>query len=72
MIRKIIKLVLIFAVLILGFLIYTFAVQIFIVADAKEYMVFPLAVVFIGMVAALRAIWKYRPSSTKITLNKGD
>jgi hypothetical protein len=72
MIRKIIKLVLIFGVSILGLLIYTFIAQIFIVADAKEYMVFPLAVVFIGMVAALKAIWKYKPSSTEITLNKDD
>ena len=66
MIRKIIKLVLFSIILIVG-------VTSFTIAKHSGVGVLPLAIISIGMFAALKAIWNYNPSpQNEITLNKED
>jgi len=63
--RKIIKAVLIFVVFMVGSTLFQ-------VAKLSGSGVLPLAIISIGMFAAIGAIWKYNPASKEIVLNKED
>lgn len=63
--RGIIKFVLISIIFIVGMSLFTF-MRLF------NFGAIPMAIVAIGMFAAIRAIWKYNPKSKEITLQKED
>ena len=63
MLRKIIKFVLIFIVLIIG-------TTLFNVAKYSGAGALPMAIISIAMFSAIGAIWKYNPSTKEISLNK--
>ncbi len=65
MLRKIIKFGFIFIVFMVGSVLFG-------VAQNIGSGVLPLAIISIGMFAAIGAIWKYNPASKEITLNKED